>query len=75
MNRVVLTTPLTRSSSRHHQQGLLDHFDDDELLKNKPIRIKEVIIHPRGNLKLRELGKRRNLKLAKVRVEKHKGNE
>jgi hypothetical protein len=54
---------------------LLDHFDGDELLKNEPIRIKEVIIHPRGNQKLREVGKRRNLKLAKVRVEKHKGNE
>jgi hypothetical protein len=34
-----------------------------------------VIVHPRGNLKLKEEGKRDDPKLAKVRGEKHKGKE
>jgi hypothetical protein len=32
----------------------------------------QEIVHPRGNLKLREVGKREGAKLAKVRGEKHR---
>jgi hypothetical protein len=41
-------------------------------LKNEPIRIRQEIVHPHGNLKLKEEGKKEISKLAKVRGEKHK---
>jgi hypothetical protein len=31
------------------------HVDDDELLKNEPIRIRQEIVHPRGNLNLKKV--------------------
>jgi hypothetical protein len=41
-------------------------------LKNEPIRIRQEIIHPRRNLKLKEEGKKEYSKLAKVRRKKHR---
>jgi hypothetical protein len=61
--------------SRHLQQWILAHFDDDELLKNGPIRIKARDRPPTRKPKLEEVGKREDSKLAKVRGEKHKGKE
>jgi hypothetical protein len=48
---------------------MLAHVDDEELPKNEPIRIKQEIVHPRRNLRLREVGKGEESKLAKVRGE------
>jgi hypothetical protein len=59
-------------SSRHHQQGILAHVDDDELLKNGPIRIEARDRPPMKEPKLEEAGKRESTKLAKVRGEKHR---
>jgi hypothetical protein len=60
--------------SRHHQQRILIHVDDDELRKNRPIRLKARDRPPTRKSKL-EVGKREDSKLAKVRAEKHKGKE
>jgi hypothetical protein len=53
---------------------ILSCVDDDKLLKNGPIRLRQEIVHPRRILKLEE-GKREDSKLTKVREEKHIGKK
>jgi hypothetical protein len=60
-----LSTPSTRDFFSTPPTRLLVHIDDDELSKNKPIRIKQEIVHPRRILKLEDGGKREDSKLTK----------
>jgi hypothetical protein len=69
------STPPTRGSSQHHQQWILADIDDDELSKNRPIRIKARDHPPTWEPKFEDGGKREDSKLTNVRGEKHMGKE
>jgi hypothetical protein len=54
---------------------MLAHVDDDDLLENRPIRIKARDRPPTHNPKIREVGKKEDSNLAKVRGEKQRDKE